>query len=73
MAKEMRHKQNWGEVAPTLLVPVQKSTRLPKLETIVEEGYEDMQVAPNGALFLVSLFVSVVSYCIFLIQSCHMT
>lgn len=71
MVKEVSYMQNWVEVAPTLLITHQKSSKCPKLETIVEEGPGNImgsqisiEVAPisKRALFLLPVFVSFVSY-----------
>lgn len=45
--------QNWGEVAPSLLISRQKySSNCPKLETIAEEGPENFKLLPKRVLFL---------------------
>lgn len=42
MAKEARSAvQPWIEVAPTLLISLQKSSNVPRLETIAEEDGDD--------------------------------
>ncbi|XVF27285.1 hypothetical protein REPUB_Repub14bG0093600 [Reevesia pubescens] len=37
MGKNVRYMQNWGEVAPALLISHQKPSSFPRLETIAEE------------------------------------
>ncbi|KAK7263572.1 hypothetical protein RJT34_31164 [Clitoria ternatea] len=64
MVKEVRGIKNCGEVAPALLITPQKcSHRFPRLEPIIEEGSEGLQiVVPKRMLFLVPTFISFVSY-----------
>ncbi|CAN6683692.1 unnamed protein product [Malus baccata var. baccata] len=38
MVKEVSYIHIWGEVAPTLFISPQKSSKCPELETIVEEA-----------------------------------
>ncbi|TQD82505.1 hypothetical protein C1H46_031941 [Malus baccata] len=69
MVKEVSYMHNWGEVAPTLFISHQKSSKCPELETIVEEAGPvgsqiNVEILPfsKRALFLVPVIVSCVSY-----------
>jgi hypothetical protein len=39
----MKYIQHWGELAPALLISLQKSSSCPKLEPIIEEGSENIE------------------------------
>lgn len=41
--KKMKYIQHWGELAPALLISLQKSSSCPKLEPIIEEGSENIE------------------------------
>ncbi|KAM1138531.1 hypothetical protein ACFX13_037192 [Malus domestica] len=69
MVKEVSYMHNWGEVAPTLFISPQKSSKCPELETIVEEAVPaesqiNIEIPPfsKRAMFLIPVFVSCVSY-----------
>lgn len=57
---------DWGERAvPTLMISHQKCSKCPRLETIAEEaGIEDLEAGHKIVkfMFLVPVFISVVSY-----------
>ncbi|GKU92622.1 hypothetical protein SLEP1_g6329 [Rubroshorea leprosula] len=57
--------QNWGEVASTLLISQQKSSRPCKLETILEEGYENSVVVPKRVVYLLPVVLSMILYFMF--------
>ncbi|GLT59886.1 hypothetical protein SLA2020_326810 [Shorea laevis] len=50
------------EKAPELLISHKKPSSCPRLETIVEEGCERFEVGRMRVLFVLPVFLSVVSY-----------
>ncbi|XWS18668.1 hypothetical protein CRYUN_Cryun32bG0064400 [Craigia yunnanensis] len=44
MVEDVRYMQNWGEVAPALLISHQKPSSFPRLETIDEEECGSVRV-----------------------------
>ncbi|KAE8715054.1 LEM3 (ligand-effect modulator 3) family protein / CDC50 family protein isoform 1 [Hibiscus syriacus] len=62
MTKEVGYKQNWGAVAPSLLINPRKSSTCPRLETILEEGYENHAVFPKKLLVVLPLVLSTAVY-----------
>lgn len=54
MRKQMSY-QNWVEVAPAPVIFPHKASNAPKLETIVEEGFEKMDAANKKVSNPVSL------------------
>ncbi|GKV36926.1 hypothetical protein SLEP1_g45010 [Rubroshorea leprosula] len=65
MMKEVRYIQNWGEVAPTLLICHHKNSRRSKLETILEEGCENSVVVPKRIVYLLPIVLSMLLYFMF--------
>ncbi|XVE88426.1 hypothetical protein DITRI_Ditri19aG0068700 [Diplodiscus trichospermus] len=61
MVKKVGFKQNWGEVAPAPLISRRKSSTCPRLETILEEGYENHAVFSKKGLDSLRLNLPVVS------------
>ncbi|XVE51647.1 hypothetical protein DITRI_Ditri02bG0058500 [Diplodiscus trichospermus] len=57
MAKDVRCMQNWGEVAPALLISHQKPWSYPRLETIAEEECDSVRV-PKRVFILLPLLLS---------------
>ncbi|KAE8715053.1 LEM3 (ligand-effect modulator 3) family protein / CDC50 family protein isoform 1 [Hibiscus syriacus] len=62
MMKEVGYKQNWGEEAPSLLINPRKSSACPRLETILEEGYENHAVFSKKLLVVLPLVLSTAVY-----------
>ncbi|KAL3741474.1 hypothetical protein ACJRO7_017020 [Eucalyptus globulus] len=63
MANDMRYMNNWGEVAPTLLLSYRRSSSSPRLETILEEGSEEFRLVVNKRmLFILPVLFSLISY-----------
>ncbi|XVF40092.1 hypothetical protein PTKIN_Ptkin01aG0084300 [Pterospermum kingtungense] len=60
------HKQKWGAVAPAPLISRRKSSCRPRLETILEEGYDNDAAFFSKKLFLV-LPVVLSTVCCFLL------
>ncbi|XWS19880.1 hypothetical protein CRYUN_Cryun31cG0054200 [Craigia yunnanensis] len=61
MAKDVRYMQNWGEVAPALLISHQKPSSYPRLETIAEEECDSVRV-PKRVFILLPVLLSFSSY-----------
>jgi len=61
---EIKGIQNCGEVAPALLITPKKcsSSKFPRLEPIIEEGAESLDIMPKRMLFLAPVFISFLSY-----------
>ncbi|CAN8325127.1 unnamed protein product, partial [Cochlearia groenlandica] len=69
MANEMRFIQTWGEVTPSLSNQIQqrrlsKTISQPKLETIFEEGCDEV-MAPKRIVIFLPLFLSMTFYFFF--------
>lgn len=58
----MSYMQNWIEVAPSPLIYPHKASNAPKLETIVEEGSENMAKSGKKVLYLLPVILSFASY-----------
>ncbi|XWS16003.1 hypothetical protein CRYUN_Cryun34aG0049500 [Craigia yunnanensis] len=61
MAKDIRYMQNWGEVAPALLISHQKPSSFPRLEAIAEEECGSIRV-PKRVFILLPLLLSFTFY-----------
>ncbi|KAL8507338.1 hypothetical protein ACS0TY_018035 [Phlomoides rotata] len=53
---------NLIEVAPAPLISHHKASNAPKLETIVEEGFEKMDVSSKRVLYALPIILSLLSY-----------
>ncbi|GFP81175.1 hypothetical protein PHJA_000260800 [Phtheirospermum japonicum] len=65
MGKQMSYVHNWVEVAPSPMVLYpHKASNAPRLETIVEEGSDKMEIVipAKKAIYLVPIILSFVSY-----------
>ncbi|KAI6703418.1 hypothetical protein NL676_012554 [Syzygium grande] len=63
MVNDTRYMNDWGEVAPTLLLYHRRSSSSPRLETIFEEGSEEFQLVVNKRmLFILPVLFSLISY-----------
>ncbi|XWS12330.1 hypothetical protein CRYUN_Cryun37aG0080600 [Craigia yunnanensis] len=62
MVKEVGYKQNWGAVAPALLISRRRSSSFPRLETILEEGCEIRAVFSMKVFLVLPVVLSTVFY-----------
>ncbi|KAK4349424.1 hypothetical protein RND71_032179 [Anisodus tanguticus] len=62
MGKKIGYTHNWVEVAPSPYISCQKTSNAPKLETILEEGSENLNFLNMKLIYVLPVLLSFASY-----------